>query len=272
VTAAATKARSAKKKQPRALWNGSVVFGEVAVPVSVQVARQREDVSFVLLHRGCGARIVQPKRCSRHNRSVKPSEIVKGFEFATGHYVEIEDSDLASGDEAKTILLDRFVPPDERLLLHVDSTYYLAPRGGEGDAAAYALLLAALGSEQLAGLGAIVMYGREYACAVYPLAGVLCLSTLFLSADVRSTVPIRRALKAAPERELLLARKFVAGQSREFNPKLLRSGHGKRIRALIEGKVRDGRGLVEAPGASPLDLEKALRESLKLAARKRGSK
>jgi hypothetical protein len=78
-----TKKRAAKKA-PKALWNGSLVFGGCRCRCRCRSRGARDDMSFVFLHRNCGGRIEQPKRCSVHKQLVKPGEIVKGFEFATG--------------------------------------------------------------------------------------------------------------------------------------------------------------------------------------------
>ena len=41
----------------RTIWNGSINFGLVNIPIGLAVAQQRKDVSFRTLHRECGGRV-----------------------------------------------------------------------------------------------------------------------------------------------------------------------------------------------------------------------
>ena len=78
----------------RTIWNGSISFGLVNIPVGLALATQRQDVSFRTLHRECGSPIKQKRWCPVHERDVEPDELVKGWEFAKGQYVLVEESDL----------------------------------------------------------------------------------------------------------------------------------------------------------------------------------
>ena len=107
----------------RTIWNGSLSFGLVTIPVGLAVAQQRRDVSFRTLHRECGTPIKQKRWCPVHEREVDSEELVKGWEFAKGQYVMIEDSDLESVElqRSRSIELLRFVP-----LAEVDPIYFLS--------------------------------------------------------------------------------------------------------------------------------------------------
>ena len=78
----------------RTIWNGSISFGLVNIPVGLALATQRQDVSFRTLHRECGTPIKQKRWCPVHERDVEPDELVKGWEFAKGQYVLVEEADL----------------------------------------------------------------------------------------------------------------------------------------------------------------------------------
>src|SRR5262249_9171341 len=78
----------------RTIWNGSISFGLVNIPVGLALATQRQDVSFRTLHRECGSPIKQKRWCPVHERDVEPDELVKGWEFSKGQYVLVEESDL----------------------------------------------------------------------------------------------------------------------------------------------------------------------------------
>src|SRR5205823_217069 len=68
----------------RTIWNGSISFGLVNIPIGLALATQRTDVAFRTLHRECGTPIKQKRWCPFHERDVEPDELVKGWEVAKG--------------------------------------------------------------------------------------------------------------------------------------------------------------------------------------------
>ena len=98
----------------RTIWNGSLSFGLVTIPVGLAVAQQRQDVSFRTLHRECGTPIKQKRYCPFHDRDVEADELVKGWEFAKGQYVTGRGLRSRGGraEALATIELLRFVPLD----------------------------------------------------------------------------------------------------------------------------------------------------------------
>src|SRR4029453_810728 len=100
----------------RTMWNGSISFGLVNIPVGLALATKpaarQSDVSFRTLHRECGTPIKQKRWCPVHEREVEAEELVKGWEFAKGQFVMMEGSDLESVElkRSRSIELLRFVP------------------------------------------------------------------------------------------------------------------------------------------------------------------
>ena len=103
----------------RTIWNGSISFGLVNIPVGLALATKpapgSPDVSFRQLHRECMTR--SSKRwCEVHDREVERDEIVKGWEVSKGEFVVVEESDLEDimqVDDSKTIAITRFVDAAE---------------------------------------------------------------------------------------------------------------------------------------------------------------
>ena len=67
----------------RTIWNGSISFGLVNIPVGMALATKpaarQSDVSFRMLHRECGTPIKNKRWCPEHDREVSNDEIVKGW-------------------------------------------------------------------------------------------------------------------------------------------------------------------------------------------------
>src|SRR2546421_99641 len=142
----------------RTIWNGSISFGLVNIPVGLapatKPAARQSDIAFRTLHRECGTPIKQKRWCPTHEREVDADEIVKGWEVAKGQFVIVEDADLeaiAQHDNSRAIEITRFVELDEVDPIFFDRTYFLAPAGEPAARRPYALLLKAMRAAKLAG-------------------------------------------------------------------------------------------------------------------------
>src|SRR5438067_13331617 len=116
----------------RTIWNGSISFGLVNIPVGLALATapkaKQSDVSFRTLHRECLTPIRNKRWCPTHDREVGADEIVKGWEVAKGEFVVVEGADLeaiAQSDDSRSIDITRFVDIDEVDPVYLDRTYYL---------------------------------------------------------------------------------------------------------------------------------------------------
>src|ERR671932_977780 len=82
----------------RTIWNGSISFGLVNIPVGLALATapkaRAADVSFRTLHAECKTPIRNKRWCPTHDREVGPDEIVKGWEVAKNEFVVVDDADL----------------------------------------------------------------------------------------------------------------------------------------------------------------------------------
>ena len=253
----------------RSIWNGSLSFGLVTIPVGLAVAQQRQDVSFRTLHRECGTPIKQKRFCPTHEREVTSEELVKGWEFAKGQYVLVEEADLESVSlqRSRSIELLRFVELAEVDPVFFDRAYYLSPTEDEVARRPYVLLLEALRGTGMAAVGRFVLWGRENLCLVRASDGALVLETLYFAEDVRSADEIREAVSGidVKDDELSIARQLVGSLAGSFTPDDFVNEHREQIRAMLESK-RDGEEIVVAAEveqpAAVIDIMDALKESL----------
>src|SRR6266516_2645617 len=257
----------------RTIWNGSLSFGLVTIPVGLAPATapkaRASDVSFRTLHRECMTPIKQKRWCPVHDREVSNDEIVKGWEVSKGQFVIVEDADLeaiAEHDTSRAIAISRFVPLDEVDPLFFDRTYYLAPSSAEAQRRPYVLLLRAMNETGMAAIGRMVIRGNENFCLFRPKGDALVLETLFLAEDVRSQAEIDEAVgeTEVDEPELQLARQLIDGLVGEFEPEELHSEYRQNLRQLLEAKLAGEEIEVPepAPEAPVVDLMEALKKSV----------
>src|SRR5947208_5082625 len=186
----------------RTIWNGSISFGLVNIPVGMALATKavarQSDVSFRPLHRECGTPIKNKRWCPEHDREVSNDEIVKGWEVAKGQFVIVEDADLealSTADDSRTIAITRFVELDQVDPIYFDRTYFLAPADAAAQRRPYVLLLEAMKETNTAAVGKFVRQGAEHFCLIRPKGNALALETLFLAEDVRSQAEIEEAVE-----------------------------------------------------------------------------
>src|SRR6266705_3574712 len=187
----------------RTIWNGSISFGLVNIPIGLALATQRSDVAFRTLHRECGTPIKQKRWCPYHERDVESEELVKGWEVAKGQFVMVEEADLEAieqHDTSRSIEIGRFVRLEEVDPIYFDRTYFLVPAGAEAQRRPYVLLLEAMKDAGVAALGRFVLAGKEKLCLIRPMGDALALETLFVNEDVKGQEEIDEAVGSAEVR------------------------------------------------------------------------
>ena len=253
----------------RTIWNGSISFGLVNIPVGLALATQRQDVSFRTLHRECGTPIKQKRWCPVHERDVEPDELVKGWEFAKGQYVLVEEADLEAValTRSQSIAILRFVKLEDVDPVYFDRTYYLAPPRETAAQRPYVLLLRAMQETGKAALGRFVRQGSEHLCLIRPKGDALALETMFLAEDVNSQAEIEEAVgeSSVKETELDLARQVIDSLVGEFEPSELTSEYRQSLRQMLEAKL-DGQELKKPEPVEEetpvVDLMEALKRSV----------
>jgi DNA end-binding protein Ku len=257
----------------RTIWNGSLSFGLVTIPVGLAPATtpkaRASDVSFRTLHRECKTPIKQKRWCPTHEREVPNEEIVKGWEVSKGQFVIVEEADLeaiAQHDTSRSIDISRFVPLDQVDPLFFDRTYFLAPSSAAAQRRPYVLLLEAMKETGMAAVGRMVIRGNENFCLIRPKGDALVLETLFLAEDVRSQAEIDEAVGETEvnDPELQLARQLIDGLVGEFEPEALHSEYRQNLRELLEAKLKGEEIAKPEPveEAPVVDLMEALKKSV----------
>ncbi len=261
----------------RTIWNGSINFGLVNIPIGLAVAQQRKDVSFRTLHRECGTPIKQKRWCPVHERDVEADELVKGWEFAKGQFVLVEESDLEAValTRSQSIDIKQFVSLDDVDPIYFDRAYYLSPSDAAAQRRPYVLLLRAMQEANVAAIGKFVLWGKENLCLIRPLGDGLALETLYYAEDIRSREEIDQAVSETEveEPELEMARQLVSSMVGEFDPEEFVNEYRGELRAMLDAKLAGEEITVpEAPAPAPvIDLMDALKASVSQAQKTKAS-
>jgi DNA end-binding protein Ku len=257
---------------PRSIFNGTVAFGQVNVPVKVYSATEDRSVHFHEVHAPDGAKIEHRRVCPKHGE-VDKDEVAKGYEVKPDEYVVLTQDEIAAaaGQRSKVIELDEFVCRDEIDPDLYDRTYYLgSAEKGDGEAA-YRLLHDALEKAGRAGIGRWVFHNREYLVAIRPLDGVLALHTMRFADELVSDSDLElSAPKTKPsKREVQMASTLVDSLHERFDIAAFEDDYRDAVMKLIRDKAK-GKEIeppAPAPSPDPDDLMASLEAAVKAAKR-----
>jgi DNA end-binding protein Ku len=259
----------------RTIWNGSISFGLVNIPIGLALATQRTDVSFRTLHRECGTPIKQKRWCPVHEREVEADELVKGWEVAKGEYVVVEEADLESValQRSQSIEILRFVSLSDVDPVYFDRTYYLAPASADAARRPYVLLLRAMQETGMAAVGKFVLWGKENLCLIRAQDDALVLELLFFAEDVRAKNEIEEAVDTVQvkDAELQLAGQVIESLVGPWDIAEFENEYRRDLKAMLEAKLAGEKIMRPEPVAETpvIDLMEALRRSVAEAGEKK---
>jgi DNA end-binding protein Ku len=224
---------------PRSIWNGTITFGLVNVPIKLYTATESKTVSFSQVHVSDGAKIEHRRFCPKEDKQVDYKDTVKGYEVSEGSYVVLEKDEVkaAAGNRGKVVHLEEFVDAADIDPVFYEKTYYAGSREAED---AYRLLHEALRTSGRAGIGRFTFHDREYLVAVRALDDVIALHTLRFHDEVVAPDDLELDLgRAKPRpREVEMATQLVDSLEQDFDPEAWEDSYREAVLDLIKRKAR----------------------------------
>jgi DNA end-binding protein Ku len=222
---------------PRSIWNGTITFGMVNVPIKLYSATESKSVHFHQVHAKDGSRIEHRRVCAKEEKEVDYKEVVKGYEVKPDEYVVLEDDEVkaAAGDRGKVVHLEEFVDAVDIDPVFYEKTYYVGSRDAKD---AYRLLHEALRRSGRAGVGRFTFHNREYLVAVRALDDVIALHTMRFHDEVVSAddLEIDRARRKPAPREVKMASQLIESLHEDFDPKRFEDSYRDAVLSLVKDK------------------------------------
>jgi DNA end-binding protein Ku len=257
---------------PRSLWNGTIAFGAVAVPVKLYSAVETKTVHFHEVHLEDGARIEHRTFCSKEDKEVPKDEVVKGFEVRSGRYVVVdkEEIDAAGGTRSRIIDVEHFVPAADIDPVYYAKSYFLGAQDDGADA--FRLLHDALEKTGRAAIGRFTFHNREYLVAIRAYEGVLALHTMRFAAELvtRKDLDAPRAAGKPDKREIDMAQQLISSLHEEFRAGRLHDEYRETVLAAIKAKAKGKE--IEVSDAEPEEPSDDLMAALEASLGKGGKK
>jgi len=238
---------------PRSIWNGTISFGLVKVPIKLYSATESHTIRFREVHIKDKAPLEHRRICTAEDVEVEYSEIVKGYEIDEDEYVVLTPDDIkaAAGDRGKVVEIEEFVDAGEIDPIYFEKTYYA---GFRDDPEPYALLERALERSGKAGIGRFTFHNREYLVAVRSRLDVIALHTLRFEDEIvrGEDLKISKPKKPLSKKEVSMAESLIEGLRDSFRPDDFHDEHREQVRALIDARAK---------GKKPKQARKKVRET-----------
>lgn len=243
-------------------WKGSISFGLIYVPISLNVAAREESIGFNMLHKEDHHRIKYKKLCEFCGEEVKQSDIVKGYNYEGDKYVIFDEDDFEKikTEKDKSINIQQFVDLSEIEPIYYEKSYYVVPSGGEK---AFELLKQAMRETNKVGIAKTVMGTKENLVALRVSGDQMLLNTLFFADEIRPVQqPAVQVDVSQPEVDL--AKMLIANMTKPFDPTIYHDEYKERLKDAIESKIQ-GKAIAapkEAADNNMINLMEALQASI----------
>jgi DNA end-binding protein Ku len=240
---------------PHAIWNGSISFGLITIPVAILPAEDSGSrLAFHQLDRHDLSPVKQKRVNAVTGEEVAWEDIVKGYEVESGQWVVVTDDDFRAANVEATQTIDILgaVCADEIDPVYFSKPYFLQP--AKGGRKAYALLRETLHAAGRVALCRVVIRTREHLAALMPQDKMLLLEVLRYPDELRSAADLdlpgtdltKEGITAG---ELAMATQLIQTIERTFEPTEYRDTYREDLLALIERKAEGGE--VAAPPPPP---------------------
>ena len=253
----------------RPIWNGSISFGLINIPVRLYSGTNpREGLDLDMLHKDDHAPIRYARICRKDGEEVPWNDIVKGYEFRDGDYIVLTKKELSDLDPRRTQTIDiqQFVEESDIDIRYFEKPYYLeAVKGGEK---AYALLRAVLQKSNKLAFAKFVLHERGHIAVIKPVGRALVLNQMRYPTDLREPGELHLPTdQDVTNKEIEMALKLIRQETKPFVSEDLHDTYTEELEELIKAKTK-GKKAKKTPAQAPQktsaeDLMSALKASLK---------
>jgi DNA end-binding protein Ku len=222
----------------RSIWKGSISFGLVNIPVKMYSASHERELKFHLLHKKDMSEIRYARICKEEEKEVPWSEIVKGYDYANGEFVILEEADFKKAEEgrSKAIEIIEFANESEIDTIYYDKPYFLEPDKSHN---AYILLREALHKTGKVGIAKFTVHSRQHICVLKSFENLIVLNQLRYQEEILNPNSLEIGDKEkASSKELEVAVKLINHLTTRFDPQKFKDTYVDDLKEIIEKKAK----------------------------------
>lgn len=222
----------------RAIWNGSIGFGLVNIPVKLYSGVQNSNLDLDMLDERDHANIKYQRINENTRKEVPYDNIVKGY-FLKDRYIILDDHDFdeAAPEKNKVIELENFVNIQDINPVYYETSYYTAPE--KQGVKAYALLLQALIKSKKAGIARFVLRNTENLCVIHPMDGVIVITKIRFQEEIRDRDDVKKATDIKiSKKEMDMGLALIKQYSSDFDIAGFKDEYTKELLRIIKAKAK----------------------------------
>ncbi|WP_184550469.1 Ku protein [Mucilaginibacter sp. FT3.2] len=229
----------------RSIWNGSIGFGLVSIPIKLYSAVQTSSLDLDMLDSRDHAHIKFQRVNENTKKEVPYDKIVKGYKY-NDDYVIVEDADFeaAAPEKSKVIEIENFVDITSVNPMFYETSYYTEPETKNNKA--YALLLAALKKSGKAGLARFVLRSTESMCIVHPVDKAIVVTRIRFVQQIRDQDELKLDDKVeVSKKELDMGLALINQYAEELDLSKYKDEYHTELLKLIEAKAKGNRPTIK---------------------------
>lgn len=249
----------------RSIWNGSISFGLVSIPIKLYSGSEENKVDLNMLDRRDKSNIRYKRVNEKTGEEVEWKDIVKGFK-KEGRYIVLEDEDFEKANlkKSKTIDIQEFISQEEVADVLFKKPYFLEPR--KDSEKPYQLLREALEKSNKFGVATFVMRQKEHLCLIGLYKKIMVLYLIRFAHEIRDPEDLKVPETKVSENELKMALSLIKEYTTKFDFEKYKDVYNDQLMDIINKKAAGEEITAEEYTDEPTeagDLLNKLRESLK---------
>lgn len=248
----------------RSIWNGSISFGLVTIPVKLYSASEDRKLDLDMLDKNDLGRIRYKRVNEVTGEEVAWKDIVKGYKQGES-YIVLTDEDFESANvkKSRTIDIEEFVNEDDVAEVLFKKPYFLEPqKGGEKS---YNLLKQALAETGKLGVATFVMRQKENLSLVGIYKDAMVLHVIRFADEIRDPSKLKLPEVKVSKREVDMAKSLIEQYTEDFKFEKYKDVYNEQLLKIIEAKTAGTPSTPEKFEAKPTpakDLMAQLKASL----------
>jgi len=219
----------------RSIWNGSIQFGLVSIPVKMYSGSEDRKLELDMLDRHDNARIRYKRVNEDTGKEVEWKDIVKGFKQGEKYVVlEKEDFENANMKKSKTIDIEEFIEEKDVADVLFKKPYFLEPQKEGGKS--YNLLRNALKKTKKLGVATFVMRQKEHLSLVGIYKDALVVHVVRFADEIRDPGDLKLPDTKVTKKEVDMAISLIDQYTTKFSFEKFKDVYNDQLMKIIKSK------------------------------------
>ena len=220
----------------RSIWNGSISFGLVSIPIKLYSASEDRKLDLDMLDRHDNARIRYKRVNEDTGKEVEWKDIVKGFKQDDSYIIlEDEDFEQANVKKSRTIDIEEFIDEEEVADVLFKKPYFLEPQKDAGKS--YNLLRNALKKTGKLGVATFVMRQKEHLCLIGVYKDALVLHVIRFADEIRNPADLKLPSTKVEKKQVDMAISLIEQYTTKFDFNKYKDVYNDQLLKIIKNKT-----------------------------------